>query len=97
MSELAERIEPEDRSEMLDAVRETFRQQTLIVLEARGLASSPDLRECPRCGDRVILLDHPLTFAIDKRTKQPICQACRAEEDYLSISLPDAEIGGEGG
>lgn len=81
---------------MIGAVRETFRRQVLDLLAERGLASSPDLRECPRCGDRIILLDQPATFAPDRASKARICTACRAEQDFRAIVAPDMEHGGEG-
>lgn len=88
---------PLDRR-MAGAVRETFRRQVIDLLNERGLSSSPDLRECPRCGDRTILLEQPATFGLDPATHGPICAACRAEQDFLEIVAPDVvDIGGEGG
>jgi hypothetical protein len=77
------------------AVRATVHDQIIDLLERRGLISSDDLVQCPRCGDRVILLDQPATFAIDAGSR--ICAACRAESDFIRIVLPEDDIGGEGG
>lgn len=87
----------EQRSTMASAVRETLRAQVIELLERRGLAGSPDLVECPRCGDRIILLDQPATFAIDKADRSRICAACGGEADFLAMIAPEADIGGEAG
>lgn len=88
---------PLDDNPMVVAVRETFRKQVIDLLRDRGLDRSPDLQACPRCGDRIILLEQPATYGLDRRTRARICAACRAEQDYLQIAAPDADIGGEGG
>lgn len=88
---------PLDDNPMIVAVRETFRKQVIDLLHERGLSGSPDLLACPRCGDKIILLEQRATYGLDRATRSRICAACRAEQDYLFIQAPDADIGGEGG
>lgn len=91
-------VSPEEQRSLAGAVRATVRNQTIDLLQRRGLlAETGDLLECPKCGDRVILLDQPATFVFDREGKTRICSACGAERDFIHMFRPDADIGGEGG
>ena len=87
------KVSVEDQPKLQEAVRESVHRQIVTMLERRGAISSPDLMQCPRCGDRVILLDLPTTFVLDEGDR--ICAACGAERDLIRIVRPETDIGGE--
>ena len=88
-----------DSDAVAGAVRDYMRTHVTDLLTKRGLADSPDLETCPRCGERTIHPDVPATFSIDRRDRSRICAACAAEGDVLKIMLPrfENDVGGEGG
>lgn len=88
-----------DEETVAAAVRDYTRSHVIDLLERRGLASSPDLVECPRCGDRTILPDVAATYATDRRDKTRVCAACGAVQDVMRIMLPrfEVDVGGESG
>lgn len=90
-------IPPEEQRSLAGAVRATFRNQVIDLLRRRGLMAGSDLLECPKCSDRVIVLDQPATFVYDRDDKVRICSACGAERDFIHMFRPEADIGGEGG
>lgn len=87
----------EDTARLAEAVRESVHRQIVVLLEEAGAMSSPDLIACPRCGTRIIMLDMPRTYALDRRLDAPICAACAAERDVTTLVQPEQDIGGEGG
>jgi hypothetical protein len=89
-------LSPEEESSLQRAVREAVRRQVVSMLERRGIGIPDDAQECPVCGDHVIILDEPPTFALDADGER-ICSACRAEQDFARMVRPHADIGGEGG
>lgn len=88
-------LSTDEQEALARAVRASVHDQIIDLLERRGLISSDDLIQCPRCGDKVILLDQPATFSLSEGSR--ICAACRAERDFIRIVHPDDEVGGEGG
>ena len=93
-----EAIDSHDSDAVADAVRDYTRSHVLDLLTKRGLADSPDLEVCPRCGERTIHPDVQATFAIDRRDRSRICAACASVADVLKIMLPrfENDVGGEG-
>jgi len=87
----------EEQAALARAVRASVRGQVIDLLERRGLLDRHDVIMCPRCGDRVILLDQPGTFVFDLAHNTRLCAACGAERDLVRIMDPVVEIGGEGG
>jgi hypothetical protein len=87
-----------DEDAVADAVRDYTRTHVADLLSKRGLAGSPDLEVCPRCGERTIHPEVPATFSIDRRDKSRICAACASVADVLKIMLPrfEMDVGGEG-
>ena len=87
-----------DEEDVAEAVRDFTRTHVMEVLEGRGLADSPDLEECPRCGERTIHPDVQQSFATDRRDRTRICAACSAVSDVMKIMLPrfEVDVGGEG-
>ena len=83
----------DEQARLAGVVRETFRRRTLSLIERQG-AATPDLLECPSCGDRVILLDSPGTFVV--RDHMQVCTACGAERDFVQLFRAEADLGGEG-
>jgi len=73
---------------MIDAVRTSIEQLVRVVLDRREPGS---LLECPRCGDRIISLDVPMSYALDGTER--ICRPCRAQIELTAE--PDDELGGE--
>jgi len=94
-----EATDSHDSDAVAGAVRDYMRTHVTDLLTKRGLADSPDLETCPRCGERTIHPDVPATFSIDRRDRSRICAACAAEGDVLKIMLPrfENDVGGEGG
>jgi hypothetical protein len=90
--------EARDEEEVAGAVRNYTRTHVADILAKRGLADSPALEECPRCGERTIHPDVPATYATDRRDKSRICAACSAVADVMKIMLPrfEMDVGGEG-
>jgi ribosomal protein S27AE len=88
----------QDEDAVADAVRTYTRTHVADLLSKRGLADSPDLETCPRCGERTIHPDVPATFSVDRRDKSRICAACGSVADVLKIMLPrfEMDVGGEG-
>lgn len=75
-----------------EAVRESVRRQAKAAIERRAF-SEASLLECPRCGDRIVSLDEPLTFA---RTGTGwICRPCRAQTELHELDHT-IDLGGEG-
>ena len=87
-----------DEEEVAGAVRDYMRTHVADLLAKRGLADSPDLEVCPRCGERTIHPDVPATFSVDRRDRARICAACAAVADVLRIMVPrfETDVGGEG-
>jgi len=87
-----------DEDQVADAVRDYMRTHVADLLAKRGLADSPDLEVCPRCGERTIHPDVPQSFSVDRRDRARICAACAAVADVLKIMVPrfEADVGGEG-
>jgi len=87
-----------DEEAVGSAVRDYMRSHVLDLLQRKGLANSPDLQVCPRCGERTIHPDVPATYGVDRRDKSRVCAACSAESDVMKIMLPrfEVDIGGEG-
>jgi recombinational DNA repair protein (RecF pathway) len=87
-----------DEEAVGDAVRDYMRSHALALLERKGLANSPELETCPRCGERTIHPGVAATFAIDRRDQSRICAACAAVGDVMKIMLPrfEVDVGGEG-
>ena len=85
----------EEHDAFVSAVRTSLRRQVAGAVERRSTPSSSGTQRCPRCGDDIIILDQPMTFALEAGT--PICKACRGERDLAAIAFPDADMGGEGG
>lgn len=77
--------------QLVDAVRSSVRRQVRAALEMHGATA---LTECPRCGDRIISLDVPMSFAVDGA--QRICRACRAQMELDAASDVFIDLGGEG-
>lgn len=76
---------------LIEAVRTSMQQQVRSAIELTGRPGIDALLACPRCGDRIIALDVPLSFA--HVGMERICRPCRAQ---LELSAePDAELGGE--
>lgn len=96
---MAEETKPHaDEDALGDAVRDYTRTHVLEALERKGLADSPELESCPRCGDRTI---HPVvavSFQVDRRDRLRVCAACGAVADVMKIMLPrfEIDVGGEG-
>ena len=90
--------ESHDSDAVADAVRDYMRSHVMDMLTKRGLADSPDLEACPRCGERTIHPDVPATFSIDRRDRQRICAACASVADVFKIMTPrfETDVGGEG-
>ena len=88
------KVSVEDQPKLQEAVRESVHRQIVTLLERRGVIASPDLLQCPRCGDKVILLDLPSTFVLDQGDR--ICSPCGAERDLIHVVWPSGDIGGEG-
>lgn len=89
-------MSPEEQNELKSAVRETVRQQVMHIVEQRGQVEA-DAIACPNCGDRVVFLEQPATFVLDRESNQQICTACGAERDFIKLFRHEADIGGEGG
>jgi hypothetical protein len=87
-----------DEDDVASAVRAYMNTHVADLLEKRGLANSPDLETCPRCGERTIHPDVGSTYSIDKRDRSRICAACGAVADVLKIMVPrfETDVGGEG-
>jgi len=87
-----------DEDDVAEAVRDYMRTHVAELLATRGLADSPDLEVCPRCGERTIHPDVPATYSTDRRDKARICAACASVADVLKIMLPrfEMDVGGEG-
>jgi recombinational DNA repair protein (RecF pathway) len=87
-----------DENAVSAAVRDYMRTHVQELLQRKGLADSPDLEVCPRCGERTIHGDVPASFTVDRRDRQRICAACSAEGDVMKIMLPrfEIDVGGEG-
>ena len=90
------KITPEEEDKLAVAVRESVRRQVTAMLRRRGIRLD-DADACPSCGDRIIVLDEPPTFAFDLDEQQRICLACEAEREFIRMVRPPADIGGEGG
>jgi hypothetical protein len=96
---VAEETKPHaDEEDVGAAVRDYMRTHVVEVLERKGLADSPALEGCPRCGDRTIHPDVPASYAVDRRDRARICAACAAVGDVMKIMLPrfEIDVGGEG-
>ncbi|HEX9775876.1 MAG TPA: hypothetical protein VGB83_09905 [Actinomycetota bacterium] len=88
---------PEDQERLFAAaVRESVRRQTESMLKHRGVRMSADAVRCPRCGERLIMLDEPSTFVLGSDNER-LCTACGAERDFFTMVRPQTDIGGEGG
>lgn len=87
-----------DEDAVSDVVRDYMRTHALEALQRKGLADSPDLEACGRCGERTIHPDVPATFSNDRRHGVRICAACAAVGDVLRIMVPrfEIDVGGEG-
>jgi hypothetical protein len=87
-----------DEDAVAEAVRSYTRSHAADILSKRGFADSPDLEECPRCGERTIHPDVPATYSVDRRDKSRICAACASVADVMKIMLPrfEMDVGGEG-
>jgi hypothetical protein len=87
-----------DEDDVASAVRAYMKTHVADLLSKRGLADSPALEECPRCGERTIHPDVVATFSMDKRDRSRICAACGAVADVLKIMVPrfETDVGGEG-
>lgn len=90
------KITPEQEDHLAVAVRESVRRQVTAMLRQRGIPLD-DAESCPVCGDRIIVLDEPPTFAFDLEEQRRICLACEAEREFIRMVRPPADIGGEGG
>jgi hypothetical protein len=95
---VADTTETHDEDAVAEAVRSYTRTHVADILAKRGLTDSPDLAECPRCGERTIHPDVAATYSVDRRDKARICAACAAVTDVLKIMLPrfEMDVGGEG-
>ena len=89
-------LSEDERASLQLAVRESVHRQIVAMLRRRGISLVEQGTTCPRCGEMVIVLDQPSTFALDVDGER-ICCACRAERDFDLMVRPDADIGGEGG
>jgi DNA-directed RNA polymerase subunit RPC12/RpoP len=87
-------VEIDEQRNLANAVREYVEERTADIIEISG-ARSPDLIQCPSCGNRTILLDRPATYVVKNQDR--LCAACGAERELVDMYLPDADIGGEGG
>jgi hypothetical protein len=76
---------------LVDAVRTSVRRQVRAALERNGVIDN-SLLECPRCGDRIISLAVPVSYALDGSEK--MCRPCRAQIELSSDPMVD--LGGEG-
>lgn len=88
-------ISADPQRKLAAAVRESTRRRIIELIRARG--GNGDVLECPRCGDRLILLDEPSTYVFDLRDRTQMCSACGAEREVIRMEAPDVDIGGEGG
>ena len=90
--------ESHDEDAVADAVRDYTRRHVVDLLTKRGLADSPALEVCPRCGERTIHPDVPATYSIDRRDRGRICAACASVTEVLKIMLPrfETDVGSEG-
>ena len=95
---MGDATEARDEDAVAEAVRNYTRTHVADILAQRGLTDSPDLEECPRCGERTIHPDVPATYSVDRRDKSRICAACASVADVLKIMLPrfEMDVGGEG-
>lgn len=87
-----------DEDDVAEAVRDFTRTHVVEILEGKGLADSPALEKCGRCGERTMHPDVPASFAIDRRDRTRVCAACSAVADVMKIMLPrfEIDVGGEG-
>ena len=85
-----------DHARLARAVRASIRSQVVDLLDRHGLLNRKDVRRCPSCGDKVIVLEQPSTYVYDSDGDQKICSACGAERDLVVILDPVVDIGGEG-
>ena len=91
---MVERTQAEQEA-LAAAARESMRRQVLELLRTRNLLDSPDLEDCPRCGERLIIVAQAATWVRDTKTRERICAPCGTEQALLGLLFPD-EIGGEG-
>lgn len=76
---------------LIEAVRTSIQQQVRSAIDLTGAAEADALLACPRCGDRIIALDVPYSFA--HLGTERICRPCRAQIELTAES--EAELGGE--
>jgi hypothetical protein len=80
------------------AARAGMRALVLAELTSRGLLDSPDLQECPVCGEKTIHPAVAATFMKDRALDALICASCGTERSVLRMVLPDhLDVGGESG
>lgn len=80
------------------AARAGMRALVMEELRTRGLVDSPDLQECPVCGERTIHPQLAATFVKDRALDALICASCGTERSVLRMVLPDVlDVGGESG
>lgn len=76
---------------LIEAVRTSLQQQVHAAIARTVGDQRQALLECPRCGDRIIALDVPVSFA--HVGFERICRPCRAQIELTAE--PDVDLGGE--
>jgi len=78
----------------VDAVRVSVQRQVRAALERKGITDERSLLDCPRCGERIIALDVPVSFA--RAGDEQICRPCRAQAELEATEQQGIDVGGEG-
>lgn len=68
--------------EVIDAVRASLRSQVLAAAATRGATPR---EACTRCGDRIISLELPMSFALVEGAR--VCCACRGQIELESHDI----------